>query len=171
MVEDFRHVALGETKNELPHRASHMAALVKAYGPDRAQELAPGRAPILYVFPNLIFVQTHFRTLRPVKVNLTFVHTQPLQLKGVDDKVNEEILRSHETSFGPAGFLSPDDVEIMERSQVALDRKGDEWLFIGRGIHRERRGADGSSIGHCMDENHLRGFWRHYGDLMSGQGA
>jgi fatty-acyl-CoA synthase len=145
-----------------------MAALQKAYGPDRASELSPGRAPILYVFPNLMFVQTHFRTLTPVDVGLTFVYSQPVQLKGVDDAINEEILRSHETNFGPAGFLSPDDLEIMERSQIALDREGQDWLFIGRGIHRERRLAGGGSIGHCMDENHLRGFWRHYSNLMTG---
>jgi phenylpropionate dioxygenase-like ring-hydroxylating dioxygenase large terminal subunit len=171
MVEDFRHVELSRTQTLPAHRAAYVAALEKAYGRQRAEELSPGRAPILYIFPNLMFVQTHFRTLRPVTPALTFVYCQPVLLRGVDDPINIEILRNHETNFGPAGFLSPDDLEIMERSQIALDREGQEWLFIGRGIHRERQLPDGGSIGHCMDENQLRGFWRHYSRLMSPNGG
>ena len=65
------------------------------------------------------------------------------------------------------GFLSPDDIEVMERNQVGLQAMGNEWLFIGRGIHREEKLADGATIGHDMDENQLRGLWRHYAQLMS----
>lgn len=167
MVEDFRYVTLPEPKNVPAHRAGYLARLEEVRGKERALELAPGRAPILFVFPNLMFVQTHFRRLQPVSANLTFVYTEPALFKGVDPAVNGDLLRSHESSFGPAGFLTPDDLEIMARSQIALG-EGDEWLFIGRGLHRERLTERGGSIGHCMDENHLRGFWRHYREVMSG---
>jgi fatty-acyl-CoA synthase len=62
--------------------------------------------------------------------------------------------------------LAPDDFEIMERSQVGIQAQGDEWLFIGRGVHREKTFPDGGSAGTSMDENHLRGMWRHYARLM-----
>ena len=83
-------------------------------------------------------------------------------------EINQDIIRSHETSFGPAGFLSPDDIEIMERNQIGIHAEANEWLFIGRGIHREQPLADGGTLGHDMDENQLRGLWRHYAHLMNG---
>jgi fatty-acyl-CoA synthase len=167
MVEDFRHVKYKPKQEPSPARKAYVEMLVKTYGAQRMEELTFGRAPILFVFPNLMFVQTHIRRLQPVSVNETHVYYLPALLKGVPPEINQEIIRSHETSFGPAGFLSPDDIEVMERNQIGLQAKGDEWLFIGRGIHRERKLADGSTIGHDMDENQLRGLWHHYAQLMS----
>ena len=139
MVEDFRHVKYRPRQEPSPARKAYVEMLVKTYGAERMEELTFGRAPILFVFPNLMFVQTHIRRLQPVSVNETHVYYQPALLKGVPPEINQEIIRSHETSFGPAGFLSPDDIEVMERNQIGLQAKGNEWLFIGRGIHRENK--------------------------------
>jgi phenylpropionate dioxygenase-like ring-hydroxylating dioxygenase large terminal subunit len=168
MVEDFRHVQYHPRQEPSPARKDYVEMLVKTYGAQRMEELTFGRAPIMFVFPNLMFVQTHIRRLQPVSVNETYVYYQPVMLKGVPPQINHDIIRSHETSFGPAGFLSPDDIEVMERNQIGLQARGNEWLFIGRGIHRENRLADGGTIGHDMDENQLRGLWQHYARLMSG---
>jgi fatty-acyl-CoA synthase len=168
MVEDFRGVKFAAPRQEpSPARKAYLDTLVKLYGKDRAEHLLGGRAPILFVFPNLMYVQTHFRRVQPVSVNETHVYYQPALLKGAPAEINEELLRAHESSFGPAGFLAPDDFEIMERSQVGIQAQGDEWLFIGRGIHREKTFPDGGSAGASMDENHLRGMWRYYAQLMS----
>jgi len=88
-------------------------------------------------------------------------------LEGVGPEINAARLRDHEFGFGASGFISPDDVEIMERNQVALDAEGNDWLFIGRGAHREKLLPDGGTRGFTMDENHLRGMWRHYAALMN----
>jgi fatty-acyl-CoA synthase len=71
--------------------------------------------------------------------------------------------------FGAAGFVSPDDLEIMERNQVGMQARGHDWLFIGRGLHREHDMPDGGRGGLTRDETHLRGFWRHYVSLMRGE--
>src|SRR6185437_2050980 len=97
----------------------------------------------------------------------TIVYYQPALLKDVPDEINRDILRFHETSFGPAGFVTPDDVEIMERNQAGLAARGDEWLFLGRGVGRERALSGGGMSGHFLDETHLRGLWQHYSALMS----
>jgi fatty-acyl-CoA synthase len=167
MVEDFRGVQYRPRQEPSAARKAYVDMLIKAYGQERAQSLMFGRAPILFVFPNLIYVQTHIRRMQPISVNETHVYYQPAMLKGVPPEINQEILRSHETSFGPAGFLSPDDIEIMERNQIGIQAQGNEWLFIGRGIHREEKLANGGTVGHDMDENHLRGLWRHYAHLMA----
>ncbi len=166
MVEDFRGVKMGAPESE--PRKQYAAILEKRYGAAKAAELAPGLAPITFVFPNLMFVQTHFRRLHPVSVDETFVYYQPAMLKGVPEGINEEILRQHEGSFGPAGFLAPDDLEILERTQRGVRAQANEWLFLGRGVHREKHFAGGVSSGFSMDENHIRGMWRHYAKVMSG---
>jgi fatty-acyl-CoA synthase len=167
MVEDFRGVKFAPRRAEpSPERQAYLDTLVKLHG-ERAEHLLGGRAPIMYVFPNLMYVQTHFRRVQPVSVDETHVYYQPAFLKGAPAELNEELLRSHESSFGPAGFLAPDDFEIMERSQIGIQAQGDEWLFIGRGVHREKTFPDGGSAGAAMDENQLRGLWRHYAQLMN----
>jgi fatty-acyl-CoA synthase len=168
MVEDFRGVKFNPPRQQpSPARQAYMDALVKIYGKERSEHLHGGRAPILFVFPNLMYVQTHFRRVQPISVNETYVYYQPALLKGAPAEINEQLLRAHESSFGPAGFLAPDDFEIMERSQVGVQAQGDDWLFIGRGSHREKIFPDGGSAGAAMDENQLRGLWRHYAQLMN----
>jgi fatty-acyl-CoA synthase len=168
MVEDFRGANFPARKNSSPAEKAYLDSLVSTYGEEYSQQLLGGRAPILFLFPNLMYVQTHFRRLQPVSINETHVYYQPAFLKGVPPEINERLLRAHESSFGPAGFLSPDDFEILERSQVGVEAHVNEWLFIGRGVHREKPLPDGGSLGAAMDENHLRGMWRHYLHLMNG---
>jgi phenylpropionate dioxygenase-like ring-hydroxylating dioxygenase large terminal subunit len=148
-------------------RKAYVAALIGAYGEERGRELAEAPPAFFFVFPNLLFIQTHFRRVQPVSAEETVVYYQPALLKGVPAEINREILRFHETSFGPAGFVTPDDIEIFERNQEALRARADEWLFLGRGAHREHPLADGGASGHFLDENHLRGMWHHYAQLMS----
>ncbi len=109
---------------------------------------------------------THIRRVQPMSVDDTYVYYQPVFLKGVPAEINEMRLRLHEFSFGPAGFISPDDIEIMERNQIGIQARGNDASFIGRGIHREKAMPDGGTSGFTMDENHLRGMWRHYAKLM-----
>ena len=168
MVQDFRSVQFRPPQRQSAAEKVYADMLVKAYGAEYAQNLSFDRAPILFVFPNFLFVQTHIRRLQPISVDETQVYYQPAMLKGAPSEINEQVLRFHETSFGPAGFLSPDDIEIMERNQVGIQAKANEWLFIGRGIHREAPLADGGTLGHDMDENQLRGLWRHYARVMNG---
>jgi hypothetical protein len=88
-------------------------------------------------------------------------------LKGAPPDINEARLREHEFGFGPAGLISPDDIEIIERNQRGLRAQGNDWQFIGRGLDRDTVLPDGGASGYTMDECHLRGMWRHYGRLMA----
>ncbi|HXQ52532.1 MAG TPA: Rieske 2Fe-2S domain-containing protein [Stellaceae bacterium] len=150
-----------------PARRAYLDAMIATYGEARARELTETLPSFFFVFPNLLFIQTHLRRIEPVSVDETNVYYQPALLKGAPTEINDELLRFHETSFGPAGFVAPDDMQIMERNQAALRATGDEWLFLGRGIHREHHLADGTVSGQFMDETQLRGLWRHYAHLMA----
>ena len=167
MVEDFRTTKYTKPQGKSAAWESYWNSLVAAHGEKRVHEVMSGRTPMLFVFPNLIYIQTHFRRLHPVSVNETYLYYQPALLKGAPAEINRELLRHHEGYFGPAGFLAPDDLEILERSQVGLEAKSNEWLYIGRGLDRETTLASGAVTGNSMDENQLRGFWRHYSATMA----
>jgi hypothetical protein len=166
MVEDFRTTKFSKPPMKTPVQEAYWDALIAAHGEKRVQEVMNGRAPMLFIFPNLIYIQTHFRRLHPASVDETYIYYQPALLKGAPAEINRELLRHHEGYFGPAGFLAPDDLEILERSQVGVEAEGNEWLYIGRGLDREKALANGTVAGNSMDENQLRGFWRHYSATM-----
>jgi phenylpropionate dioxygenase-like ring-hydroxylating dioxygenase large terminal subunit len=167
MVEDYRGATFAPP-NRPPSadRLQYMAQMEARYGSDKARALVSTMPPLIYIFPNLLYLMTHIRVVQPVSVDETFVYYQPVLFEGAPDEINEGRLRSHEFMFGAAGFISPDDIEIMERNQIALRASGNEWLFIGRGEHRDTIHPDGGSTGYTMDENHIRAFWQHYAGVM-----
>lgn len=168
MVEDYRGATIAPPKRPpSTARLEYAASMKRAYGEEKAGRLLGTMAPLIYIFPNLMYLMTHIRVIQPVSVDETFVYYQPMMLEGAPDEINEERLRMHEFMFGAAGFISPDDIEIMERIQSAVNAGGNEWLFIGRGEHRDTILPDGGSTGFTMDENHIRGFWKHYSAVMN----
>lgn len=167
MVEDYRGAPMapsGHTPS--PARQAYIEAMKAKHGEEKAAGMLSTMAPLLYVFPNLMYVITHIRVIQPVDVDRSNSYYYPVMLKGVPDEINDQRLSDHQFMFGAAGFVSPDDIEIMERNQVGMQAQGNDWLFIGRGLHRERPMPDGGRSGMTMDETHLRGFWRHYASLM-----
>lgn len=80
--------------------------------------------------------------------------------------MNRRLRQQTMGSVGPAGFLLADDSEMYERSQRGVAQRQPEWLFIGRGAHRERKDDNGLPVGHVTDEVPQRGIWRHYRRLM-----
>jgi phenylpropionate dioxygenase-like ring-hydroxylating dioxygenase large terminal subunit len=167
MVEDYRGAPIDPPKRApSPSRLEYIAAMKTRHGDEKAGQMMRTMAPLLYVFPNLLYVITHIRVVQPASVDRTNVYYYPVMLKGAPDEINDMRLSDHEFMMGPAGFISPDDIEIMERNQIGIQAEGHDWLYIGRGLHRERDMPDGGRSGMTMDETHLRGFWRHYAALM-----
>ena len=168
MVEDYRGATMAPPKRAPSEaRLAYVALMEKRYGPAKANQLLSTIPPLVYVFPNLLYIMTHIRRVQPVSVDETYVYYQPMLLKGAPDEINALRLREHEFGFGPAGLISPDDIEIMERNQRGVAARGNDWQFIGRGMHRDKVLPDGRSSGFTMDECHLRGMWQYYGRLMS----
>jgi phenylpropionate dioxygenase-like ring-hydroxylating dioxygenase large terminal subunit len=168
MVEDYRGATMSPPKRKpTPAREAYLAMMEQRYGPEKARALLSTLPPLIFVFPNLMYVMTHLRRVQPVSVGETFAYYQPVFLKGAPEEINIARLREHEFGYGPAGFISPDDIEIMERNQIGIRAEGNDWLFVGRGAHRTKVLPDGGTAGYTMDENHIRGMWQHYTALMS----
>ncbi|HZO80115.1 MAG TPA: aromatic ring-hydroxylating dioxygenase subunit alpha [Candidatus Binataceae bacterium] len=155
----------------LSHEREYHEAMERRYGKERAAELLTLGGTHVLIFPNLIIIGIHMRVITPVRVDETEVSLYPTTLKGVPQEVNRTRLRGHEAFFGPGGFGQPDDLEMFARIQRGLNADFDPWLYIARGLHRERLDSDGTIVGQMTDEVTLRGIWAHYRKLMSPQGS
>lgn len=152
----------GTTVEKLPDYVSKMNA---AYGHEKARTIMIDGTPHIMIFPNLFIAEIQIFVIQPLSVNETVQHVTALQFKGAPD-LNRRLRQQTMGSVGPAGFLLADDAEMYERTQMGVQMRKPEWLYLGRGKHRERRDEDGFLIGDNTDEVPSRGIWRHYKSMM-----
>ena len=152
----------GTTADKLPDYTQRMEA---AYGKDEARRIMIDGTPHIMIWPNLFIAEIQIFVIQPLAVNETVQHVTALQFKGAPD-FNRRLRQQTMGSVGPAGFLLADDAEMYERTQLGVQASNPEWLFLGRGRHRERRDDQGYLIGDATDETPSRGIWRHYRALM-----
>ena len=152
----------GTTAERLPDYTRKMEA---AYGVEKARKIMIDGTPHVMVFPNLFIAEIQLFVIQPLSVDETVQHVTALQFKGAPD-LNRRMRQQTMGSVGPAGFLLADDAEMYERTQLGVQSRNPEYLFLGRGKHRERRDENGFLIGDATDEVPTRGIWRHYRRLM-----
>lgn len=133
-----------------------------------AGDLNIGALPFnLIIFPNLGILGSQVRVIQPVSVDRTEVRLYPIMLKGVSREENAQRLRKHEGFYGPAGFGSPDDVEVaFDRVKEGLKAKGEEWLVISRGLNREETDERGVISANSSDEVSTRAIYKEWKRLM-----
>ncbi|MBM4763645.1 Rieske 2Fe-2S domain-containing protein [Bacillus sp. B15-48] len=133
-----------------------------------AGSLGIGALPFnLIIFPNLGILGSQVRVIEPVSEERTEVKLYPIMLKGASKEENAQRLRVHEGFYGPAGFGSPDDVEVaFDRVKEGLKASGDEWLAIGRGMHREEVDEQGIISSNSSDEVSTRAIYKEWKRLM-----
>ncbi|MDR7481124.1 MAG: Rieske 2Fe-2S domain-containing protein [Armatimonadota bacterium] len=147
------------------HRYPEYAEAMRArYGDDQLLEISARRN--IFVFPNLYLFETHLRVIVPKAVDRTEVQLYVYALEGVPDAINQGRFRGHERFFGPAGFGSPDDIEVFTEVQSGVRARGEPWNLLNRGQHRERYDA-GEWIGHTTDEAPQRALYRQWQRLMA----
>ena len=149
--------------------ADYAAAMVQSYGPDRARELLSSSGPHVLIFPNLVFIQTHIRMIRPIAVDRTEVFLYPYRLKEVPDAVNALRFQGHQAFYGPAGGGASDDLEIFERIGEGLRAQLDPWISIERGYGMEEVEESGIVSGQFTDELNNRAILHHWRRLMAGE--
>ncbi len=152
----------GTTADKLPDYVAKMNA---AYGEAKAREIMIDGTPHVMIFPNLFIAEIQMFVIQPLGVDDSVQHVTALQFKGAPD-LNRRMRQQTMGSVGPAGFLLADDSEMYERTQRGIQAKNTDWVYLGRGEHRERRDADGFLVGQATDEVPSRGIWRHYRTLM-----
>ncbi|WPN45152.1 aromatic ring-hydroxylating dioxygenase subunit alpha [Pseudomonas sp. P8_241] len=152
----------GTTEERMPAYVGDMKA---AYGEEKAREIMIDGTPHTMIFPNLFIAEIQIFVLQPLAVDETIQHVTALQFKGAPE-LNRRMRQQTMGSVGPAGFLLADDSEMYERNQRGVQVRKPEWVFLGRGKHRERIDEDGFMVGDATDEVPSRGMWAHYRSLM-----
>ena len=152
----------GTTEARLPDYTARMKA---AYGDRKAREIMIDGTPHTMIFPNLFIAEIQLFVLQPLAVDETVQHVTALQFKGAPD-LNRRMRQQTMGSVGPAGFLLADDAEMYERTQRGVQSRNPEWLYLGRGKHRERRDENGFLVVDATDEGPSRGMWSHYRAMM-----
>jgi len=151
----------GTAADRLP---DYIMRMRQAYG-DAARQIMIDGTPHVMIFPNLFIAEIQMFVIQPLAVDDTVQHVTALQFKGAPD-LNRRLRQQTMGSVGPAGFLLADDSEMYERSHRGVLARNPEWIYLGRGLHREDRDSLGFTIGHVTDEVPSRGIWRHYRKLM-----
>ena len=97
-------------------------------------ELVPGAGMNISVFPNLFISGNLVATLEPVSPGLTNMTSWAVTYPQAPAAVNQLRLRYCEdfTNFG-----EPDDIEVWERTQRAVEIGEVEWLDVSRGLGLE----------------------------------
>lgn len=146
-------VAINQVREELTRRL----------GEERAVRTADWNRNIL-IFPNMVIndiMGLTIRTFQPVTTGYLEVSAWSLAPKGE----NEELRAWRQYNFleflGPAGFATPDDVEMLELCQQGYENMPEvEWNDISKGMNKEINSGD--------DEIQMRAFWIEWDKRMRG---
>jgi p-cumate 2,3-dioxygenase alpha subunit len=133
-------------------------------GPERGAVVTRGDRNLL-VFPNLVvndIMAITVRTFHPTAPSRIDINAWALAPVGESASSRDRRLRNYLEFLGPAGFATPDDVEMLEMCQRGYGNAGgNEWNDVSRGMLRERPVKS--------DEFQMRTFWRRWRELMSGR--
>ena len=121
----------------------------------------------LMIFPNLAVAHGQLRLIRPIAIDRTEVAIYFYDLESVPESYNEFRMSGYQRFFGPAGFGSPDDVEIFSINQTGLQAEEVEWLLLSRGMQREQMDDKGVRTGDPTDETPQRAFHRAWKKFMT----
>ncbi|WP_442791347.1 hypothetical protein [Micromonospora sp. NBC_01739] len=136
------------------------ARFVERFGAERAQRIT-GANRALMIFPNLMIIDAIGITIRkidPVSAGQMSITSVALAPKDEDPDIRE-LRKSHYLTFlGPAGFATPDDIEIVESCQRGYLNRTLRFSDLSRGMAKE--------VPETTDELPAREFWRQWDRLM-----
>lgn len=160
-------IILGASDGLTGPQREYTDAMVAAHGPDRTRQLLTRGGPHVLIFPNLVFIQSHIRMIRPVSVSQTEVFLYPYRLVGAPAAINTQRLGMHQSFYGPAGGGASDDLEVFERISAGIQATLDQWVLIRRGLGQEQIEPDGAVSGQITDELNNRAILQYWKRIMS----
>jgi p-cumate 2,3-dioxygenase alpha subunit len=123
-------------------------------GPDRAKRIALNSFNLL-IFPNFVINDIMSVTLRCFQPAATDYMTLTASVIGPSEESGsflERRLSNFLEFLGPAGFATPDDIEVLETCQRSYAAYSDvEWNDVSKGMPLPEQGWE--------DEGQVRGFW------------
>jgi phenylpropionate dioxygenase-like ring-hydroxylating dioxygenase large terminal subunit len=147
------------------------AAMVQAYGAERAQRILSWTPQNAVVYPSIAIKgspQT-MRVLRPLAVDRTLIEVWALRPKGAPEFLVERTELYNRLVFSPMSLVAADDIQVFEGAQAALASDPNPWVSLHRGYAPDERGVDGhESDG--LDEVLMRNQYRAWAKLAAAGG-
>jgi p-cumate 2,3-dioxygenase alpha subunit len=138
------------------------AELVTRLGEERATRVAETNRNLL-IFPNLFLndgSSVTIRTYYPISVDRIRVLAWALGPREETPTARAVRLDSFLTFYGPGGFATPDDIEVLESLQAGMSTYREvPWMEVTRGMAKPDEQLN-------TDEPHLRGFWTQWDKMM-----
>ncbi|MDP3138587.1 MAG: aromatic ring-hydroxylating dioxygenase subunit alpha [Burkholderiaceae bacterium] len=137
--------------------------IVERLGEERGNIVVNGDRNLV-IFPNLVvndIMAVTIRTYYPVAPNRMLVNSWALAPIGESAASRDRRMKSFVEFLGPAGFATPDDVEMLESAQRSYAAAPELWNDCSRGMQMERPSK--------TEELQLRTFWRRWSQLMNGK--
>lgn len=135
--------------------------MVERLGEERAALVSQADRNML-IFPNLVvndIMAITVRTFYPTRPDYTTINAWTLAPIGESATSRDRRLKNFVEFLGPAGFATPDDVEMLELCQKGYSNiDGMQWNDISRGMN--------STEPFSTDEAQMRAFWRQWHALM-----
>lgn len=135
--------------------------MVERLGEERATLVSQADRNTL-IFPNLVvndIMAVTVRTFYPARPDYTEISAWGLAPKGESAPSRDRRMKNFVEFLGPAGFATPDDVEMLEMCQQGYSNNDAiEWNDISRGMK--------SDAPIKTDEAQMRAFWREWQKVM-----
>lgn len=116
----------------------------------------------MVIFPNLVvndIMAVTIRTFYPTNTGHMKINSWALGPIGESASSRDRRMRNFVEFLGPAGFATPDDVELLEAAQKNYTAFPDTFNDCSRGMQSERPSK--------TEELQLRTFWRRWRQLMT----
>lgn len=121
----------------------------------------------LIIFPNLVIndiMSITVRVIEPESPNFMRVTAWALGPREESDQLRAMRLDNFISFLGPAGFGSPDDIEMLEICQKGVESSPIEWTELSRGMHEE--GDLLTCEGGPDDEVQFQAYWTQWDLVM-----
>lgn len=143
-------------------------SLVERFGQERADYIAETQKNLV-IFPNLVIndiMAITVRYIEPESPNFLRVNSWALGPADENEELRAARLDGYVSFLGPAGFGSPDDIEMLELCQQGLEHTAGEWNEMSKGAFTD--GDARTLVGGPQDEVQLRAYWTQWDRIMRG---
>jgi p-cumate 2,3-dioxygenase subunit alpha len=151
-----------------PEIEAKYASLVEKFGQERADYIANTQKNLV-IFPNLVIndiLSTTVRVIEPEAPDFIRVTAWALGPSDESPALRAMRLDNFVSFLGPAGFGSPDDIEMLEISQSATSHTPIEWSEISKGLKPD--GDLRYAKGPPDDEVQMQAYWTMWDRVMRG---
>lgn len=151
-----------------PEIEAKRARLVERFGQQRADYIADTQKNVV-IFPNLVIndiMSITVRYIEPESANFLRVTAWALGPEEETPELRAMRIDNFVSFLGPAGFGSPDDIEMLELCQNGAEHAPIEWSEISKGMAPEGdlRAISGSPV----DETQMQAYWTQWDLVMRG---